>query len=35
MRQYAAGASRLWPNKKLRVVLLFTTCREIVEIPWP
>jgi ATP-dependent exoDNAse (exonuclease V) beta subunit len=24
MRQYAAGASRLWPNKKLRVVLLFS-----------
>jgi len=35
MRQYAAGASRLWPNKKLRVVLLFTACHEIVEIPWP
>jgi ATP-dependent helicase/nuclease subunit A len=35
MRQYAAGASRLWPNKKLRAVLLFTTCRGIVEIPWP
>ena len=35
MRQYAAGVSRLWPKKKLRVVLLFTACRETVEIPWP
>ena len=33
MRQYGAGARRLWPQKKVRLLLLFTTCRGSVEIP--
>ena len=32
MRQYGAGASHLWPQKKLRLLLLFTACGRIVEI---
>ncbi len=33
MRQYGEGARRLWPGKKLRLVLLFTACGEMVELP--
>jgi ATP-dependent helicase/nuclease subunit A len=33
MRQYGAGARRLWPRKKTRLLLLFTACRGSVEIP--
>ncbi len=33
MRQYGAGARLLWPQKKLRMLLLFTACGGIVEIP--
>lgn len=33
MLAYGAGARRLWPDKKLRLVLLFTACRGVVEIP--
>jgi ATP-dependent helicase/nuclease subunit A len=33
MRQYGEGARRLWPRKKLRLVLLFTACGEMVELP--
>ena len=32
MRQYGAGARHLWPQKKVRLLLLFTACRGIVEI---
>ena len=32
MRQYGSGALRLWPQKKLRLLLLFTACGETVEI---
>jgi ATP-dependent helicase/nuclease subunit A len=32
MRQYGEGARRLWPGKKLRLVLLFTACGEAVEL---
>jgi ATP-dependent helicase/nuclease subunit A len=32
MRQYGEGARRLWPGKKLRLVLLFTACGGIVEL---
>ena len=33
MRQYGNGARRLWPGKKIRLLLLFTACSGIVEIP--
>jgi ATP-dependent helicase/nuclease subunit A len=33
MRQYGEGARRLWPRKKLRLVLLFTACGGKVELP--
>jgi ATP-dependent helicase/nuclease subunit A len=33
LRQYGEGARRLWPGKKLRLVLLFTACGEMVELP--
>ena len=33
MRQYGEGARRLWPRKKLRLVLLFTACGSLVELP--
>ncbi|HSW52159.1 MAG TPA: 3'-5' exonuclease, partial [Sulfuricaulis sp.] len=32
MRQYGEGARRLWPGKKLRLVLLFTACGATVEL---
>jgi ATP-dependent helicase/nuclease subunit A len=32
MRQYGEGARRLWPGKKLRLVLLFTACGGMVEL---
>lgn len=32
MRLYGAGAQRLWPGRKLRLVLLFTACAETVEL---
>ncbi len=32
MRQYGAGAHYLWPQKQLRLLLLFTACCGIVEI---
>ena len=33
MRQYGNGAQLLWPGKKIRLLLLFTACKGIVEIP--
>jgi ATP-dependent helicase/nuclease subunit A len=33
MRQYGEGARRLWPGKKLRLVLIFTACGGKVELP--
>ncbi len=33
MRLYAHGALRLWPQKQVRPVLLFTACAGLVEIP--
>ena len=33
MRQYGEGARRLWPGKKLRLLLLFTACGSLVELP--
>jgi len=33
MRQYGTGARRLWPQKKVRLLLIFTACRGSVEIP--
>lgn len=33
MRSYGTGASRLWPRKKLRLLLIFTACGGFVEIP--
>jgi ATP-dependent helicase/nuclease subunit A len=32
MRQYGEGARRLWPGKKMRLVLLFTACGGMVEL---
>ncbi len=32
MYQYGTGAALLWPGKKLRLLLLFTACRETVEL---
>ncbi|MCR4300116.1 MAG: PD-(D/E)XK nuclease family protein, partial [Sulfuricaulis sp.] len=32
MRFYAAGVRRLWPEKKLRMLLFFTACGGIVEL---
>jgi ATP-dependent helicase/nuclease subunit A len=32
MRQYGEGARRLWPGKKLRLVLLFTACGAAMEL---
>jgi ATP-dependent helicase/nuclease subunit A len=32
MRQYGEGARRLWPGKKLRLVLLFTACGGMVKL---
>lgn len=32
MRQYGEGARRLWPDKKLRLLLLFTACGGVVEL---
>ena len=33
MRLYGEGARRLWPEKRLRLLLLFTACRTLVEVP--
>lgn len=33
MRLYGEGARRLWPEKHLRLLLLFTACRTLIEIP--
>jgi len=33
MRLYAHGAMQLWPQKQIRLVLLFTVCAGLVEIP--
>ena len=35
MRCYGTGVSRLWPRKKLRLLLIFTACGGFVEIPVP
>lgn len=32
MRLYGEGARRLWPGKPLRLLLLFTACRTLVEV---
>jgi len=32
MRQYGEGARRLWPGRKLRLLLLFTACGGVVEL---
>lgn len=32
MRQYGEGVRRLWPGRKLRLVLLFTACSAAVEL---
>lgn len=32
MRLYGEGARRLWPEKRLRLLLLFTACRTLVEV---
>ena len=34
MRYYGDGASKLWPGKKLKLLLLFTACAETVEVPY-
>ena len=33
MRLYGEGARRLWPGKHLKLLLLFTACRAIIEVP--
>lgn len=33
MRLYGEGARRLWPEKRLKLLLLFTACRALVEVP--
>lgn len=33
IRQYGMGAQQLWPQKKIRLLLLFTACRGILEVP--
>ncbi|MEK7262402.1 MAG: UvrD-helicase domain-containing protein [Pseudomonadota bacterium] len=33
MRLYGEGARRLWPGKRLKLLLLFTACRATVEVP--
>ena len=33
MRLYAAGIRKLWPEKHLQALLLFTACRASVEVP--
>lgn len=33
MRLYAAGAAKLWPGRRVRAWLVFTACREALEIP--
>jgi len=35
MRYYGSGASKLWPDKKIKLLLLFTACAETVEVPYP
>jgi ATP-dependent helicase/nuclease subunit A len=35
MRFYADGVSKLWPDKAVSLVLLFTECAEVIEIPYP
>jgi len=32
MRRYGEGARRLWPRKKLKLLLLFTACGGVVEL---
>ena len=32
MRQYGAGVRLLWPQKKIRLMLLFTACGGLVEL---
>ncbi len=33
IRRYGEGVRRLWPGKKVRLVLLFTACGGVVELP--
>ena len=33
MRLYGEGARRLWPERRLKLLLLFTACRVTVEVP--
>lgn len=35
MQFYGDGANKLWPDKKIRLLLLFTACAKTVEIPYP
>ncbi|MBI3546956.1 MAG: UvrD-helicase domain-containing protein [Gammaproteobacteria bacterium] len=32
IRQYALGVQQLWPQKKIRLILLFTHCRELLQV---
>lgn len=35
MHYYGDGASKLWPDKNIKLLLLFTACAETVEVPYP
>jgi ATP-dependent helicase/nuclease subunit A len=35
MHYYGDGASKLWPDKKIKLLLIFTACAETVEVPYP
>jgi ATP-dependent helicase/nuclease subunit A len=35
MQFYGDGVAALWPQKKVSLILLFTACGEIVEVPYP
>ncbi|MFV1996906.1 MAG: UvrD-helicase domain-containing protein [Acidiferrobacterales bacterium] len=35
MRYYGDGVSKLWPDKNIKLLLLFTACAETVEVPYP
>jgi ATP-dependent helicase/nuclease subunit A len=32
LRYYAQGVTRLWPNRRVRTFLLFTACRNLLEV---
>jgi len=35
MQFYGDGVAALWPQKKISLILVFTACSEIVEVPYP